>query len=102
MRTAEMIQPASVIETDRLYNEGVAFPFSDSLSEPLRIGILRKLPAVRPNFTQCASPFEQLQHSIFDVNDLDRPAEEEETRVAEWIAVTFRIVSQRGWNLPRS
>src|SRR5947199_7862107 len=97
VRISEVIDPCPFIETDSVHNKSISVPFSNrSVAEPLRIGILREFRAIGPDFSQHASPLEELQESIFRLDDLKGSAEEQNTRITERIALAGGIVSQSG------
>jgi hypothetical protein len=62
------IQPGSFIETDRVNNERVAFPFPDGHTEPRAAGIIevltrRQLPAIHPDLPRHTGSLKELQDS---------------------------------------
>src|SRR5262245_5208515 len=94
VRISEVINPRALVETNRVDHEVIAIPFSDGgVAQPLWIGILRKLPSICPDFTQHAAPLKELQNAIRKLNELERPAEKQNSRIAQWIAISRRIVS---------
>src|SRR5204863_2540237 len=95
VRISEMIDPCPFVETDSVHNKSIAVPFSNRrVAEPLRIGILRKVSAFDPDFTQHASPFEELQNAILCLDHLKRSAEKQDTRITERIALPRGVVSK--------
>src|SRR5437773_10898940 len=99
VRISEVIDPCPFIETDSVHNKSISVPFSNrGVAEPLRIGILRECPAIGPDFSQHASPLEELQESIFRSDDLKQSAEKQNTRITDRIALASGIVSQGGRN----
>src|SRR5207249_4718168 len=103
VRISEVIDPCPFIETKSVHNKNISVPFSNrGVAEPLRIGIFREFPAIGPDFSQHASPLEELQESIFGLDDLKGSAEEQNTGITKRIALAGGIISQGGRNGSRS
>ena len=69
---AKMIEPGSLIVTERLDHEFICFPVSDVVSVPgrhQRIDIFGELPAICPDFPQCACPGKELQKPSGPLNE---------------------------------
>src|SRR5207237_5970816 len=73
-------QPRLVIETGRFGDKGISFPASNGISIPSRIRILRKLAPVHPDFADGVLAFEKHQNPSGNMNDLERPDDEQNSR----------------------
>ena len=70
-RMPEVVQPDVVVEASRRHDERVAFPFSDRVAEPLRVGILRDLAAIGEDLPVRVHGFVQDDHHPGGVDDFE-------------------------------
>src|SRR5207302_5866433 len=73
MRIAEVIEPGAIVVAGRRYNECVCVPFSNGVSHPGGIWILRKSSAVDPNLAPDIVILHVYQHSVRGLNNLEWP-----------------------------
>src|ERR1051326_5076512 len=73
VRTAEMIEPGSVVITNGLDDERISFPFADRVSPPCRIRILGEFAAIRPDGAPYVMELHVLQHPVWSLNELKGP-----------------------------
>ena len=72
VRITEMIEPGFLIEPDGVYDECVSVPLADGVSVPIRIGIFRKCPPVRPDRSAYRMILKELHHLVRQLNELNR------------------------------
>src|SRR4029077_11568169 len=64
MRISEVVEPGSVIVTDRVGDEGVSLPFANGVSVPGWVGIFRQRSAIGPNRAPDVMVLHMLQNSV--------------------------------------
>src|SRR5262249_12053255 len=88
-------QPGLLIETDSFNDKRIPFPLAHGISVPPRIGIVRELPAIHPDFPQSMVALEKHEDSSWNLDDLKRPDREHHAREPHRIALEDRIVPTR-------
>src|SRR5262245_37339155 len=95
MRLALRSKPGLFIKADCFDNERISVPFTDRISVPSRIRIVRELTSVYPDFADRVLTFEKHQNPSGNMDDFKGPNDEQNTRETHRIAFQDRIVPTR-------
>src|SRR5262249_1955597 len=88
-------EPGLFIKPGSFDHERVTIPFTDRISVPSRIRIVRKFTSVHPDFADRVLPFEKHQNPSGNVDDLKGPNDEQNAWDTHRVAFQDRIVSTR-------
>src|ERR1700730_713006 len=86
-----------VIETDRIGNEGVAFPPADGVSHPERTGILVMRTPIRVDSAHKVIELEKHNHLARNLNDLYWKVEKIDSRHTRRKTIKNWIAQDRAW-----
>jgi hypothetical protein len=98
MRITEVVEPRSFIESIRLDDERISFPFPDRPAEHPRIRLFGKCTPVSPDDAMHVMPIEDLKHTAWNLNEFEIARivfQYQKARYAERVAIPHRIISQR-------
>src|SRR5262249_22409725 len=95
VRLALCAQPCLILETDCFNDQSVSLPPPDGVAIPPRVGIVRKFAPVHPDFSDRVLTFEKHQNPSRNVNDLERPNDEQNARNTHRVAFQNGIVAAR-------
>src|SRR5262252_1534593 len=88
-------EPGLFIKSGSFDHERVTIPFTDRITVPSRIRIVRKFTSVHPDFADRVLPFEKHQNPSRNVDDLKKPNDEQNTRDTHRVAFQDWIVAAR-------
>src|SRR4029450_4286666 len=98
---AEDVDPGTIIETDRVHDQRVAFPPAGRVAVPrwskiVEVLARRHSPSVHPKLPERSLPLEELNPPSLRLDDSPRFRIEEHPREAVRVAFVSGVVSVRG------
>jgi hypothetical protein len=90
---AESVEPATVIETDRLDNEAITLPLADRIPHPGRIGIIGQRAPIGVDLPRRGANFRQNQGLLERLDQLEAQ-NEHIRRQAGWETLGMRILKR--------
>src|ERR1043166_4344388 len=77
------------------HNQRISFPPADGIPIPSRVGIIRKLAAIHPDLPDCVLSFKEHHDPSGNMDNLERPDDEQNPRDSHRRTFQDRIVATR-------
>src|ERR1700675_2496642 len=93
MGMAKRIEPALIIQSDRVNDKSISIPFADGIAHPGGFQLFGMTPAIGPDLAPDALVLEEHEHAVGGLYDLKWLGPDENSRNTGRSAVQNRIVT---------
>src|SRR6266699_994210 len=96
MVMAKRIEPALVIQSDRVNDKSISIPLADGIAHPRWFQLFGMAPAIGPDLAPDALVLKEHERAVRGLHDLKRLGPDQNSRDTGRIAVQNRIITFRG------
>src|SRR5260370_26178339 len=90
---AKRIEPALVVQSDRVDDKSISFPLADGIAHPGGFQLFGMTPAIGPNLAPDALVLEEHKNAVRGLHDLEWLGPDENSRNPGRSAVQNRIIT---------